>query len=213
MFGFVYVICLIISGIKDSIYNETSKQISKQDAKRNGYDIYYDGDGNEYYNDRKVISLSYYRTPSGEYHKVIQDIKTKNVLKDYTEELIDVFMNQRKEVIEKAKQNNELYYHIDAPIQLVRDKDLYEKRIKGYCGFFETDTNKRYLLSSEWQKRNRKWVYKKYYYKKNDSNNEINRIYYTKDTPVIISKEEYFKWGGFDAENKNYNFIPKNGIV
>lgn len=215
MFGIFYTFLLIVSGIKDSINNECYKEKSKQTAIKNNKDTYYDMFGNEYYKDRKALTIFNYKCDNGETHKVITDVKTGEVIKDYTQELINDFFIKRNKIIEEAKKNNRLYYIIKPNNNLIQSKQIYEKSIKGYCGAFETQTGRRYLLSSEIKKYNDgiTWVYYKYYYKRRDSENELDDLYYTKDKPIIITKEEYFQWGGLEAESKNYNFIPKGGII
>lgn len=211
MFGFLYAIVLVIAGIKDSVNNDCYKAESKHRAIKNGSDIYYDMHGNEYYKDRKVLEFSAYGMPNGEAHRVIIDLKTKVILKDYTQELIDKFFKSRDLIIEKAKINGDLFYEIKPPALLIRNKSVYDKRIKGYCGRFETETGRRYGLSSSFSKQHKKIVYYKYYYKKNDLS-ERDELYFIKDKLFVISKEEYFKWGG-STVGQTHVYIPKGGII
>ena len=203
MFGFLYAIILSIAGIKDSVDNEYHKSVSRMNAAQKGYDIYYDMHGREYYKDRRVYEFSSYRMPNGEDHRVIVDLKTKAILKDYTQELIDEFFKTRNEIIEEAEKHGNLYYVIQPPTQLMRNKSVFEKRIKGYCGRFETETGRRYGLSSLDN-------YYKFYYKK--SGCEGDELFYMRDRGFKISKEEYYKWGGSDLV-EDYAWVRKGGIV
>ena len=220
MFGFIYAFILAVSGIKDYVKNEHYTKLSKENSIKNNKDTYYDGKGNEYYKDKKVITMMDYNpnnTCNGESHRIIKDIKTGDIIKDYTQDIIDSFFYQREKIIDDAKKHGDLYYEIYPPNSPLINKYIYQNKIKGYCGFFETESGRRYLLGSEYKKLDgrKHFVYYKYYYKEPDSKHVVDDFYYELDYKkrIIISKEEYLRWGGFGAENKNYISIPKGGVI
>lgn len=210
MFGALYAIVLAIAGIKDSIDNDCYKTESKHRAIKNGSDVYYDMHGNEYYKDRKVLEFSSYGMPNGEAHRVIIDLKTKVILKDYTQILLNDFQKNRKEIIQMANSNGCPYYIIEPPLELIRNKSVY-KNIKGLCGRFETKTNRRFGLKSVLSQ-SKEFVYYKYYYKKNEAHTNDD-LYYVMDKWFVISKEEYKKWGGFGTLVVDEPYINKGGVI
>lgn len=227
MFGFLWALLVGGAALKDSIDNEVEKNRSRMHSSQKGYDTYRDMKGHEYYKDRRVITSNSHLMPNGEWHKVILDAKTYKIIKDYTQEMIDSFFEERENIIKNAEKNGDLYYRIECPHELLREEKIYKTRIKGYCGSFETTSGRRYVLEhkSEYQygkiePTNRcshyygytKHIYLKYYYE--ESHIGIDDCYYKRSNPIKISKEEYELYGGENLfELENYKFVSKGGII
>lgn len=211
LFGLFYTMFVTGTCLKETAINSSYKDEQLKLAINENRDIFYDKSGYMYFIKklptksgnttyipiRAIDSVKYDKRNL--LHKVVIDLKTNEVLRDYTQEKINDFYKLVNDAINDGNDNeSQNYYFIPIDYNLVRNiGDVnFKKHFKPMCGLFEKDNGKvgrRYLVERYYNKTTKKYEYYKYFY---DDHNWIDIF-----SKIKISKEDYEKMGG---ENREY---------
>lgn len=217
MFGIFYSIFAAGSCAKGYVENATYKDESFKRAIKENKDTFYDKEGKMYYirkrpwkNGETLLEQiraidTVKEDRNGVLHKVIMDLKTKEILRDYTQEKINTFYNNIIKAIEECnKKENQKYYFIEPPFELIRDigDAKFKKIYKPMCGLFEKDNGsigRRYVIEHYYNKLKKEDHYFKYYY---DESNCVDT-----SSKIEITKDEYILLGGLQSGYSSYYFF------
>lgn len=181
MLGLLFFLIAYVLWCKEQVDKYRYREKSRKEQWAEGNDFYWDNHGGMYYDGHKVVDT--YKNG----HDVLMDVKTHEILRDYTQERLDEEKKEEEERINKAKREGRAYY---------------TKYMRGNRICFEMETNKPYKLdkvSIYVDMFKYRTEYRKYYMKPLINKNGIWLETYTcdffNDEYTVISEDEYRKLG------------------